>query len=202
MCDHEGCNGDARSVPMPEQNDPHGWTVAFQIILDSQSIFRTIGWVGDHASAEKVAMIAAMIYGPILTFGAVPAPRTDEPDGLVAITERPASMPDDFPLDPSRMTAVPAAYLRGTPMMTVRDAMMPTPVLTAAKVVELLEAKDVDVEALYNDGHGKVARIQAALGEEGMAQVVAAFPTDTMTIGIRREDLPCICGNNCNGRGH
>jgi hypothetical protein len=196
MCDHEACNGGTPvSVPMPDKDDPHGWTVAFQILLDTRSIYRAIGWVGDFATAEKVCMVAAMIYNPVLSFGAVPAPRTAEPDEIVAISGRPEAMPDDFPLDRTKMTEVPVEYLRGADARVVKDAMMPTPVLTAAMVVDLLDRKGVDVEAIFDGGRGSLERIQDALSKEDMQAISDAFPTDTMTIGIARDDLPCICGN-------
>lgn len=194
--------GTARSVPLPNKGDTTGWTVGFEIALAPDRIYRTVGWLGDHATTEQVCIVGALIYGPMLSFGAVPAPRADEPQHFAAVTERPPALPDGFALDPDAATLIPAEYLAGAQVKRLINAVTPTPVMAAARIVTLIREAGTDPAELLDGAErrpeGLLRRIFTALGEDGKETLMREFPAGEMNLGVRRDELPCICGE-CTG---
>lgn len=167
---------DGNELPPPEVGDRHGWTVMYQTI-SCDHVHRVLGWVGDMPSATKVAMVVAALWHPLIRCTPTPAPTGDttaETTGV--ITDMPEELADRIHsgerLTPAELFEAGAT---GTAMV---DEVMPDVVMVSARLVELLDAKGVDVVTLLDDTgeHDGMRALVRAGGREVWDKIIAEFP--------------------------
>lgn len=175
-------NADHSRCDLPAEDDPHAWTVIYQTYA-CEHVHRVIGWVGDHRSAITVAAVTAALWHPVLRATPAPAPTGADTGRVGVITDVPEVLrarveAGEIPT-PEEMAAA------GVTQLELIDELMPEPVMIAARVTELLEAKGVDVTALLTDSgiHDGMAALVRAGGEELFGQIMAEYPSPSMSPG-------------------
>lgn len=161
-----------KQVPLPHHSDPHGWTVAYRHAGGADHVHRVIGWVGDRATAQRVANIAANLWAPLIQCVPCPAP-TSDPTPLTVLMKRPAFIdPDEFP-DGSIIRAeglVARGLVSLDDVAALIDDVMPAPIMFAARLMELADESGITVDNLATD------EILEAMPDRIMETLMAEFP--------------------------
>lgn len=168
---------DGNYLEQPEVGDVHGWTVMYQTVA-CDHVHRVLGWVGDQPSAIKVSSVAAAMYHPLMRAIPTPAPTSESLAGRTGvITDVPpevaARIHAGEKLTPAEL------FDLGATGYVMEDEVMPPSIMAAARVVELMDAKGIDVVTLLTDSgiHNGLRALIRAGGEEMWEKVAAEFPT-------------------------
>lgn len=172
---------DGREVPPPADDDPHGWTILYQTPACNH-VHRVLGWVGTRQRANTLSLAAAAMFHPVLRATAIPAPASDMPaEACGVVTDCPPEILERVhrgeQVPPEDMIAAGVQYA------DMLDEVMPPPIMACHRLIELLEAKGVDVPALLRgagSAHNAHHAIMNAGDEELWDRLISEFPADEM----------------------
>lgn len=176
-------DNDGGAHPLPAEGDPHGWTVIYQTIA-CDHVHRVIGWVGNKRLATIVSATTAALWHPVLRATPAPAPTGGDTGRINVITEVPEGVRERIHAGEKLTPADLAAA--GCESEELIDEVMPEVVMIAARLVELLEAKGVDVAAVLVDSgmHNGMPALVRAGGREVFEKIMVEFPQrGNMTLG-------------------
>ena len=175
-------NGDP--IDPPEPHDVHGWTVLYQTVACHNHTHRVLGWVGDLPSATKLACVTGALWHPAMRCTPTPAPAGDTPaDKIGVITDMPDELRERVhageSFSPQELIELGAVALH------LHDEVMPEPVMIAARVIEHIDAKGIDVIDLLSVSgmHNGLRALAQAGGEAMWRAIMKEFPSPNMRPG-------------------